>query len=118
LDINEVESISVLKDASATAIFGVRGANGVLIITTKRGKVGKPELSANVTQSYSRLTREPEMPGSIEYMKLRNMAMENDGFEAPFTPDIIAKFENPLAGLDPTAPDYEEQAALRKWMYP
>jgi len=118
LDINEVETISVLKDASATAIFGVRGANGVLIITTKRGKVGKPELSANLTQSYSKLTREPEMPGSIEYMKLRNIAMENDRFEAPFTPEIIAKFENPLAGLDPSAPDYEEQAALRKWMYP
>ncbi|WP_188506722.1 SusC/RagA family TonB-linked outer membrane protein [Parapedobacter pyrenivorans] len=118
IDINEVESISVLKDASATAIFGVRGANGVLIITTKRGKIGKPELSVNVTQSYSRLTREPEMPGSVEYMKLRNTALENDGFTAPFTPEIIAKFENPLAGLDPSAPDYEEKAALRKWMYP
>lgn len=118
LDINEVESISVLKDASATAIFGVRGANGVLIITTKRGKAGKPELSVNVTQSYSRLTREPDLPGSVEYMKLRNLAMQNDGFEAPFSPGIIAKFENPLAGLDPAAPDYEEQAKLRRWMYP
>lgn len=118
LDINEVETISVLKDASATAIFGVRGANGVLIITTKRGKAGKPELSVNLTQSYSQLTREPDLPGSIEYMNLRNMAMQNDGFEAPFSPSIIAKFENPLAGLDPSAPDYEEKAALRKWMYP
>ncbi|MEA4917819.1 TonB-dependent receptor [Proteiniphilum sp.] len=118
IDINEVESISVLKDASATAVFGVRGANGVLIITTKRGKEGKPELSVNLTQSYSKLTREPEMPGSIEYMNLRNQAMINDGFEAPFTPDIIAKFENPLIGLDPNDPEYESKAALRKWMYP
>ena len=118
LDINEVESISVLKDASATAVFGVRGANGVLIITTKRGKVGAPELGVNFTQSYSKLTREPEMPGSVEYMKLRNMALENDGFDPIFTPDIIAKFENPLAGLDPSAPDYEQQAAVRNWMYP
>lgn len=118
IDINEVESISVLKDASATAVFGVRGANGVLIITTKRGKEGKPELSVNVTQSFSKLTREPEMPGSVEYMNLRNLAMTNDGFEAPFTPDIIARFENPLAGLDPNDPEYESKAALRKWMYP
>lgn len=118
LDINEVESISVLKDASATAIFGVRGANGVLIITTKRGKAGKPELSVNATQSFSRLTREPNMPGSVEYMRLRNMAMQNDGFEAPFSPSVIAKFENPVADLDPSDPDYEEKAALRRWMYP
>jgi len=118
LDINEVESISVLKDASATAIFGVRGANGVLIITTKRGTEGKPELSVNVTQSYSRLTREPEMPGSVEYMNLRNEAMANDGMDAAFSPEIIARFENPLEGLDPNDPDYQSKAALRKWMYP
>ena len=66
IDMNEVESISVLKDASATALFGVRGANGVLIITTKRGEKGKPELSVNVTQSFSKLTREPDMLGSVE----------------------------------------------------
>lgn len=118
LDINEVESVSVLKDASATAVFGVRGANGVLIITTKRGTEGKPELSVNVTQSFSKLTREPEMPGSIEYMNLRNQALINDGFEPQFTPDIIEKFQNPLKGLDPNDPDYESKAALRRWMYP
>jgi TonB-linked SusC/RagA family outer membrane protein len=118
LDINEVESISVLKDASATAVFGVRGANGVLIITTKRGKEGKPELSVNVTQSFSKLTREPDMPGSIEYMNLRNQALDNDGFYPQFTSDIIEKFQNPLKGLDPNDPDYESKAALRRWMYP
>ena len=118
IDVNEVESISVLKDASATAIFGVRGANGVLIITTKRGKVGRPELSVNVTQSFSKLTREPDMPGSIEYMNIRNQALQNDGFDIEFTPEIIAKYENPTAGLDPTDPDYEKKAALRRWMYP
>lgn len=118
IDVNEVESISVLKDASATAVFGVRGANGVLIITTKRGKAGKPELSVNVTQSFSKLTREPEMPGSIEYMNIRNQALKNDGFEPIFTPEIIEKFKDPLIGLDPNDPEYESKAALRKWMYP
>lgn len=118
IDVNEVESISVLKDASATSIFGVRGANGVLIITTKRGKEGKPELSVNITQSFSKLTREADMPGSIEYMHLRNQALMNDGHEPEFTPDIIAKYENPTLGLDPNDPDYESKAALRRWMYP
>ena len=51
-------------------------------------------------------------------MNLRNQALVNDGFEPAFTPEVIAKFENPLAGLDPNDPDYEEKAALRKWMYP
>ncbi len=119
LDVNEIESVSVLKDASSTAVFGVRGANGVLVITTKRGKEGKPELSVNVTQSFSKLTREPDMPGSVEYMHLRNEALLNDGFdEAIFTDDVIAKFENPLEGLDPNDPDYEQQAAVRRYMYP
>lgn len=118
LDVNEIESISVLKDAGSTAQFGVRGANGVLVITTKRGKPGKPELSVNVTQSFSRLTREPDMPGSVEYMNLRNEALANDGFDPAFTPEIIAKFENPLEGLDPNDPEYAQKAALRKWMYP
>lgn len=118
LDINEVESISVLKDASATAVFGVRGANGVLIITTKRGKAGSPELSVNVTQSYSKLTREPDMPGSLEYMNLRNQALSNDGLPPIFTPEIIEKFKNPLADLDPNDPEYESKANVLKWMYP
>lgn len=118
LDINEVESVSVLKDASATAVFGVRGANGVLIITTKRGKEGKPELSVNVTQSFSRLTREPEMPGSIEYMTLRNQALVKDGHKPAFSEKIMEKFRNPIEGLDPKDPEYESKAALRKWMYP
>ncbi len=118
IDINEVESISVLKDASATALFGVRGANGVLIITTKRGEKGKPELSVNLTQSFSKLTREPDILGSVEYMNLRNEALMNDGKTPEFTPSVIEKYQNPLMGLDPNDPDYESKTALRQWMYP
>ena len=119
IDPNEVESISVLKDASATSVFGVRGANGVILITTRRGKEGTPELSVNVTQSYSAFTREPSRLHSLEYLSLRNQALINDGQEsAVFSPDVIAKFENPLAGLNPNDPDYERQAALRRYMYP
>ena len=118
IDPNEVESVTVLKDASATAAYGVRGANGVLIITTKRGKEGKPELTVTATQSFSALTREPTRLHSLDYIKYRNEALANDGFTTPFTPAIIAKFENPLAGLDPSDPDYERQAAVRRYMYP
>src|SRR5690606_228651 len=50
LDANEVESVTVLKDASATAVFGVRGANGVILITTRRGSEGRTELNASVDQ--------------------------------------------------------------------
>jgi TonB-linked SusC/RagA family outer membrane protein len=119
IDPNEVESISVLKDASATSVFGVRGANGVILITTRRGKEGKPELTVNATQSFAALTREPTRVGSIEYMTLRNQALINDGqYNAVFGPEIFAKFENPLLGLDPNDPDYEQKAAVRRYMYP
>jgi TonB-linked SusC/RagA family outer membrane protein len=119
MDPNEVESISVLKDASATAVFGVRGANGVILITTKRGQEGKPELTVSATQTFSAVTREPSRLHSLEYLKLRNQALINDGQESGiFGPDVFAKFENPLLGLDPNDPDYERKAAVRRYMYP
>ncbi|MDR1454893.1 MAG: TonB-dependent receptor [Tannerella sp.] len=116
---NEVESVSVLKDASATSVFGVRGANGVILITTRRGKEGKPELTVNATQSYAAFTREPSFIHSAEYLRMRNQALINDGRESSiFGPEIIAKYENPLLGLNPADPDYEQQAAIRRYMYP
>lgn len=118
LDPEEVESVTVLKDASATAVFGVRGANGVILITTKRGSVGKIELNASLDQSYTSFTREPERLTSIEYLNLRNEASLNDGLKAPFSPEIIEKFENPLKDLDPNDPDYERKAKVLKYMYP
>ncbi len=119
IDVNEVASISVLKDASATAVFGVRGANGVIIITTKRGKEGKIELNVNAEQSFSSFTREPERLHSLEYIKLRNQASQNDNISPlPFDQEVMDKYANPLQGLNPNDPDYAQQAALRKYMYP
>ncbi|MFT3702911.1 MAG: TonB-dependent receptor [Agriterribacter sp.] len=118
IDPSEVASVSVLKDASATAVFGVRGANGVILITTKRGTVGKTQLTASIDQSYSSFTREPERLHSVEYLKLRNEAAKNDGIAIPYSDDLIAKYANPLEGLDPNAPDYAEQAAFRNYIYP
>lgn len=119
LDANEVASVSILKDASATAVFGVRGANGVILITTKRGTAGKNELTINAEQSYSSFTREPERLHSLEYMALRNEASKNDGITPlPFSEEIMAKYANPLAGLDPNDPDYARKAMVRKYIYP
>ncbi|MDR1154872.1 MAG: SusC/RagA family TonB-linked outer membrane protein [Bacteroidales bacterium] len=119
IDPNEVESISILKDASATSVFGVRGANGVIMITTRRGKEGKPELTVNATQSYSAFTREPSRLHSLDYLELRNQALVNDGRRNDiFGPEVFAVFKNPLFGLNPGDPDYERQAAVRRYMYP
>lgn len=117
IDVNEVETVSTLKDASATAVFGVRGANGVIIITTKRGKPGEAELSLMSTQTFTSFTRQPERLGALEYIDMRNLALTNDSYPAQFTPEVRAKYENPLLGLDPAAPDYEQQAAKRKYVY-
>src|SRR5690606_22890347 len=80
LDPNEVESISILKDASSTAMFGVRGANGVILVTTKRGQSGRPEINFFVESGIQDFTRLPSRVGSYDYSLLKNQAAENDGF--------------------------------------
>src|SRR5690606_30032548 len=107
-----------LKDASATAVYGVRGANGVIIITTKRGEVGKANLSISALQTYSSFTRKPERLHSVDYIDLRNQAYINDGYDPVYAAEIREKYENPLLGLDPNDPDYETKAALRRHIYP
>lgn len=72
IDPNEVDNISILKDASATAVFGVRGANGVILINTKRGKEGTPKLSATVQSAASQFLRQPKYVNSFQYATLRN----------------------------------------------
>jgi TonB-linked SusC/RagA family outer membrane protein len=119
IDPNEVETVSILKDASATAVFGVRGANGVILITTKRGAPGKAELNLSVDQSYASFIEEPSRLHSVDYMRLRNEASKNDGIATPpFSEAVIDKYRDPLKGLDPNDPDYEKKAADRRFMYP
>lgn len=72
IDPNEIESISILKDASATAVFGVRGANGVILITTKRGKEGTPKISATLQSAFNQFTRLPKYVNAYQYATLRN----------------------------------------------
>lgn len=72
IDPAEIESFSVLKDASASAMYGVRGANGVIIINTKRGEVAKPSVNFRVEQSIQTPTKLPQFVGAAEYMNLLN----------------------------------------------
>lgn len=79
IDPNEVQSITVLKDASATAVYGIQGANGVIVITTKRGQEGKPQISFSYRYGITELATKLEMLDSYRYALLRNEAIRNDG---------------------------------------
>ncbi|HEY6082692.1 MAG TPA: SusC/RagA family TonB-linked outer membrane protein, partial [Chitinophagaceae bacterium] len=83
-DPNEVETITILKDASATAMFGVRGANGVILVTTKRGKNEKPAINLTVESGMQGFTTIPSTVSSYDYATLRNQAGVNDGLGQDF----------------------------------
>lgn len=76
---NDIESVEVLKDAAATGIYGSRGANGVIIITTKRSKKNKLKLNFSSKQSISNPTKKPNMMNSAEWLQMYQEAWENDG---------------------------------------
>ena len=95
MDVSEIESISILKDASATAVYGVRGANGVILITTKRGQLGKPKVT--LRSEYAVLTglRYPEYINAAEYAGLMNEARDNAGVaNMAYTDEEIELFRN------------------------
>ena len=79
IDPNEIENFSILKDAASTAVFGVRGANGVILITTKRGQEGKPSISISTNTGLQQPCAMVEQVGSYEYATFWNMKMRNDG---------------------------------------
>lgn len=100
LDANEVESVSILKDASATAVYGVAGANGVILVTTKRGKEGAAQVSFSAETSVQTPTRLPKFLDSYNYATLLNEAYQNEG-QSPnyiFSQDDIQKYQD---GSDP-----------------
>lgn len=98
IDPEDIESLTTLKDASATAVYGVRGANGVILIKTKPGKVGKPTVSADYYESFTRFTKMVDLADGITYMNASNEAMRNDGIATKYTEDQI---RNTIAGKDP-----------------
>jgi TonB-linked SusC/RagA family outer membrane protein len=97
VDMNEVASVSVLKDASATAVFGVRGANGVILITTKQGNVGKPKVNLEINSAFKSVSRVEKQLGSYDALLARNYALVNElplpmpqaNWNTYYTPDRI-----------------------------
>lgn len=98
LNIEDIENFTVLKDASATAIYGSKGANGVVLITTKRGHEGKIKISAKAETSYNTRTKTPEFVDGLTYASLLNEANITRSKGTYFTPTELELFAN---GLDP-----------------
>ena len=104
LDPNEIESISVLKDASATAVFGVRGANGVILVTTKRGEVGKASVTASASAAIQTISKFIDFADSYTYGQMYNYTQITDALPMDQWPGTVA--------IDNYAP-YQDVAKLR-----
>lgn len=89
LDPNEIESISVLKDASATAVFGVRGANGVILVTTKRGEVGKASVTASVSAAMQSISKFIDFTDSYTYGQMYNYTQITDAMPMSQWPGTV-----------------------------
>lgn len=103
---SDIESIEILKDADATAIYGSRGANGVVLITTKKGKEGRPVVSVNVSTGMGRVTRRMELLNTPQYLSMRREAFANDAA----TP--IPGLDNDINGVWDTTRYTDWQKAL------
>ncbi|UCS95440.1 TonB-dependent receptor [Echinicola marina] len=99
-DINpeDIESFTVLKDASATAVYGARGANGVIIINTKSGQPGKPQINVEVNHAVTQFTQLPEFVDAADFMRLYNEGLEVRGRSPQYTEEQILKH---ISGEDP-----------------
>ena len=107
VDIHSVQSISVLKDASATAVYGVKGANGVILITTKRGTEGKAKISASASSALKLVSKLPETYGSADALYYVNQAIKHELGLSPSSwgdirsTDFINNYNAPAGSIDP-----------------
>lgn len=106
IDPNEIENLSILKDASSTAVFGVRGANGVVLVTTKRGKNGKPTINVSSLTGVQQPLSFVKQTGSYEFARFWNMKQQNDGAAKStfFTREAIEAYRT---GGDPLHPSID-----------
>jgi len=103
LDMNEIETMTILKDAASTAVYGVRGANGVILVTTKQGKEGPAKVSYTANFAINQPTRLPKYANSYDYATLWNEGYKNDNplktvDEMPYTLESLQKYKD---GSDP-----------------
>ena len=96
----DIESISILKDADATAIYGSRAANGAILITTKKGKAGPTKLDMNFQQGWGEVTRKLDILNTPQYLQMRNEAIANDGLTANPTSDFDLTFWDTTRNTD------------------
>lgn len=113
IDPEDIESFTVLKDASATAVYGVRGANGVIIIKTKPGKAGKPSFSVDYYEGITRLTKTVDMADAYQYMDAANHAYKNSTGFTLYTPQYIEATRK-ANGLLPN----DDPRLYNKYLYP
>lgn len=95
-DINpdDIESITVLKDNAATAVYGMQGAYGVLVITTKRGKIGKPQFTYTANFGWDKPSKFPKMLSGVDYAKASNEMYQNDGSGTYYSPGAIDSIQS------------------------
>ncbi|MDH5827437.1 SusC/RagA family TonB-linked outer membrane protein [Sphingobacterium faecium] len=105
---NDIETISVLKDASA-AIYGSRAANGVILVTTKRGVNGKPSINLSFNQGFSQPTRNPKMADSYTFAKISNNIERDEGREPIYSDLELQKYKD---GSDPNYPSTDWYSSL------
>lgn len=109
MDPNEIDDVTVLKDASATAVFGVRGANGVILVTTRRGKEGATSISVNSSFGATALSKALEMADSYTYALMKNEENRNDGLDETFSAYQLERFklgDEPVMYTDTDWVDY------------
>ena len=94
VDVEDIKEFSVLKDAAATAVYGVRGANGVVLITTRSGDEGKPKVSIKFESGVTSPVKVPQMASATQYMEMYNVASGTEYFDAD-------RFSKTLSGEDP-----------------
>ena len=105
---NDIESISILKDASAAAIYGVRAANGVILITTKKGKIGKPKVDFSLKTGVQNIPKEYDLLNTTDYTALYREAYANNPDETGNMPTVF----------DPASPDYLGNSPTYDWTTP
>lgn len=94
LNQNDIESIDILKDASATAIYGARGANGVVIITTKKGGAGKPTITYNGSMTVGQVKNTADMMNAYEFVQLQRELLDDADFESNYITDLYGSLED------------------------
>lgn len=110
LDPNEIECITVLKDAAATAQYGLRGGNGIVLVTTKRGQEGKIKITFNARAGVKTPTTQPKLLNSYQYATLYNEALTNDGAAPKYSATDLEKYRSASQGI------YETD--LDRYLYP